>query len=68
MDKQGLVIGLLSKRLEDSKVGIIVKGISGIKPENIAADLATYRKTHIYVAVVGYDFSADVMNEKYTVN
>ena len=49
MNKQSLVVGLLLERLADSKVGILVKGISGIQPDEIAAELSSQRKTHIYM-------------------
>ena len=39
MNKQSLVVGLLLERLADSKVGILVKGINGIQPDEIAAEL-----------------------------
>lgn len=54
MNKQSLVVGLLLERLADSKVGILVKGINGIQPDEIAAELSSQRKTHIYMAAVGY--------------
>lgn len=44
MNKQSLVVGLLLERLADSKVGILVKGISGIQPDEIAAELSSQRK------------------------
>lgn len=47
MNKQSLVVGLLLERLADSKVGILVKGINGIQPDEIAAELSSQRKTHI---------------------
>ena len=52
MNKQSLVVGLLLERLADSKVGILVKGINGIQPDEIAAELSSQRKTHIYMAAV----------------
>ena len=35
IDKQELVVQLLSERLSETKVGIIFKGIDGISPEAI---------------------------------
>lgn len=43
MNKQSLVVGLLLERLADSKVGILVKGINGIQPDEIAAELSSQR-------------------------
>lgn len=62
VDKQELVIGLLSQKLSETKVGILVRGISGIMPETIAAELASERNAHIYMAAVGYGI-ADELNE-----
>ena len=36
MDKQSLVIGLLLEKIEDSKVGILAKGIGDIKTVEIS--------------------------------
>ena len=66
MNKQSLVVGLLLERLADSKVGILVKGINGIQPDEIAAELSSQRKTHIYMAAVGYGISTDVEKSEYT--
>ena len=66
MDKQSLVIGLLLERMEDSKVGILAKGISDIQPDVIAAELSAQRKSHIYIAAVGYDISVDIEEVEYT--
>ena len=54
------------ERLADSKVGILVKGINGIQPDEIAAELSSQRKTHIYMAAVGYGISTDVEKSEYT--
>lgn len=66
MDKQSLVIGLLLDRMEDSKVGILAKGIGDIQPAEIAVALSTQKKAHIYIAAVGYGISADVEEADYT--
>lgn len=66
MDKQSLVIGLLIEKMADSKVGILAKGISDIQPAEIAVELSSQRKSHVYIAAVGYDISADVEEEDYT--
>lgn len=49
MDKQSLVIDLLSNRMKDSKVGILAKGIGNIQPAEIATALSAYKKSHIYI-------------------
>lgn len=66
MDKQSLVIGLLLERMADSKVGILARGISDIQPTEIAIALSIERKSHIYIAAVGYDIPAEVEETKYT--
>lgn len=66
MDKQSLVVGLLIEKMADSKVGILVKGISDIQPSEIAVELSSQRKSHVYVAAVGYGISADVKETDYT--
>ena len=47
MNKQSLVVGLLLERLADSKVGILVKGINGIQPDEIAAELSSQRSNGV---------------------
>lgn len=66
MDKQSLVIGLLQEKMTDSKVGILAKGISDIQPAEIAVELSSQRKSHIYIAAVGYGISADAEEADYT--
>ncbi len=66
MDKQSLVIGLLKEKMVDSKVGILAKGISDIQPAEIAVELSSQRKSHVYIAAVGYGISADVKEADYT--
>lgn len=66
MDKQSLVIGLLMEKMADSKVGILAKGISDIQPAEIAVELSSQRKSHVYIAAVGYGISADVEEADYT--
>lgn len=66
MNKQSLVIGMLIEKMADSKVGILAKGISDIKPAEIAVELSSQRKSHVYVAAVGYDISEDIEEADYT--
>lgn len=66
IDKQNLVIGLLIKKMADSKVGILVKGISDVQPAEIAVELSSQRKSHVYVAAVGYGISTDAEEANYT--
>ena len=66
MDKQSLVIGLLLEKIEDSKVGILAKGIGDIKPVEIAIELSAQMKSHIYVAAVGYGIAEDIEEAEYT--
>lgn len=66
IDKQSLVIGLLIEKMADSKVGILAKGISDIHPAEIAVELSSQRKSHVYIAAVGYGIAADVEEADYT--
>ena len=66
IDKQSLVTGLLIEKMADSKVGILAKGISDIQPAEIAVELSSQRKAHVYVAAVGYGISTEVEEEDYT--
>jgi len=66
MDKQSLVIGLLIEKMADSKVGILAKGISDIQPAEIAVELSSQRRSHIYIAAVGYGISSDIEEAEYT--
>lgn len=66
IDKQSLVIGLLIEKMADSKVGILAKGISDIQPAEIAVELSSQRKSHVYIAAVGYGISVDVEEADYT--
>lgn len=66
IDKQGLVIGLLLEKMADTKVGILVKGISDISPADIAIELSAKGKTHVFMAAVGYGLSEEYENSDYT--
>lgn len=52
-DKQTLVIDLLLEHLDTVKTGIIIKGVDGIIPDNIAEQIVKLH-TPLYVAVIGY--------------
>lgn len=66
IDKQRLVIGLLIEKMAESKVGILAKGISDIQPAEIAVELSSQRKSHVYIAAVGYGISTEVEEPDYT--
>lgn len=53
MDKQTLVTELLRERLQNVKIGIIIKSVEGIIPEQIIQQLVT-EDEKLYVAIVGY--------------
>lgn len=67
IDKQELVVQLLSERLSEAKVGIIFKGIAGISPEDIVRKLSENRIEHLYVAAVGYDGIAEKNEKDYSI-
>lgn len=67
IDKQELVVKLLSERLSETKVGIIFKGIDGIVPEAIIQRLSQDSREHLYMAAVGYDGISEKEMEDYTI-
>ena len=66
LKKQELILGLLLEKLANTKVGILVKGISEISPKDIAKELAIKRNAHIYMAAVGYGLTDDIEKSEYT--
>lgn len=62
--KQELVIELLRRHLMETKVGIIVKGIDDISPEEIIKQLASENKP-LYAAVIGYDKASNKPEANY---
>lgn len=52
MNKQELVTALLCRHLSEIKVGIIVKGVDDILPEEIIKAIASEEK-HLYAAAIG---------------
>lgn len=67
IDKQELVVQLLSERLSEAKIGIIFKGIAGISPEDIVRRLSEDSGEHIYMAAVGYDGITEKDEEDYSI-
>lgn len=67
IDKQELVVQLLSERLSESKVGIIIKGIAGISPEIIVRRLSEDSGEHLYMAAVGYEGIIEKDEEDYSI-
>lgn len=65
--KQKLLIELLQERLSTLKVGLLVKGVEGISPRDIAAALSTKVDKHLYVSASGYDGVTDETNDTYTI-
>ena len=58
INKQQIVIDLLTERLPQAKVGIIVKGVDSIDVEEITASIAEGTSQYIYSAAVGYPMAA----------
>ena len=54
INKQELVTALLCRHLSEIKVGIIVKGVDEIFPEDIVKSIASEVK-HLYAAAIGYE-------------
>ena len=67
IDKQELIVQLLSERLSETKVGIIFKGINGISLESIIQRLSEDSGEHLYMAAVGYEGISDKETEGYTI-
>lgn len=67
IDRQTLVVKLLFDRLSDVKVGILVKGITDISPYKVAMELAKKRKTHMYIAAIGYGLASEIIEEAFTI-
>ena len=66
MNKQELVSALLCRHLSEIKVGIIVKGVDDIFPEEIIKSLASEEK-HLYVAAIGYNEVVEHSAELYNI-
>lgn len=66
MKKQELVTALLCKHLSEIKVGIIVKGVDDIFPEEIIKEIASEEK-HLYAAAIGYDEVVEHYDELYEI-
>ena len=60
IEKQDLVKDLLLKKLSETKVGILAKGFGEIDPATVARELSAARKSHIYMAAVGYGISEEI--------
>lgn len=67
IDKQELVVQLLSECLSEAKVGIIFKGIAGISPEDVVRRLSEDSGEHLYMAAVGYDGITEKDEEDYSI-
>lgn len=66
MNKQELVTALLCRHLSEIKVGIIVKGVDDILPEEIIKAIASEEK-HLYAAAIGYDEVIEHSDELYDI-
>lgn len=65
-NKQELVIELLHEHLVDAKIGIIIKGVDDVLPEEIIKSLAA-EKSHLYAATVGYEEVKEHSEEQYDI-
>lgn len=66
MNKQDLVTALLRRQLANIKVGILVKGVDDIFPEEIIKALAANGK-HLYAAAIGYDGIIEHLGSQYDI-
>lgn len=66
MSKEDLVVALLHKQLSEIKVGIIVKGVNEISPEDTIKRLST-TENRLYVAAIGYDEVREHSQEQFII-
>lgn len=66
INKQELVTALLCRHLSEIKVGIIVKGVDDISPEEIIKEIASEEK-HLYAAAIGYDEVVELSEDLYDI-
>ena len=57
---------LINQHLAGLKVGVIIKGVDGINPELIIADLSSVNQ-HLYGAAIGYDGITEHTEETYDI-
>ncbi|MFZ3173086.1 MAG: FtsK/SpoIIIE domain-containing protein [Carboxydocellales bacterium] len=62
--KQELLIELLLLKLAETKVGILVKGITDIEPDAIARCIAKVCGKQLFVAVVGYENTTETETDE----
>lgn len=68
MKKQDVITRLLLENLQETRVGIIVKGIGEINPIEIATTLATQTGKHYFISAVGYDALKESECDAYTLS
>lgn len=54
----------LAKRLDKAKVGVIVRSLSNINPQQIAEDVSTRLNKKLYVSIVGYPIEPEISGSK----
>lgn len=65
--RQELVVNLLRNTLAISKVGILIKGVDGFSPIDVAEKLTKSIKEHIYISAIGYEIS-EISTPRYTIS
>lgn len=66
--KQELLVNILTTKLKNTKVGVIVHGITDIDPVNIVDTLSQNNETKYYVSVVGYSISESYETDMFTIS
>ena len=66
ISKQELIVKLLQQYLTEIKVGVIVKGVDNIFPEEIAKALSISKK-YLYVAAIGYGKIIERVENQYVI-
>lgn len=66
--KQEILINVLGSKLESTKVGVIVRGITDIDPVAAITTLSNINATKYYVSVVGYNLSSSYETDRFSVS
>ncbi len=66
--KQEILVEVLNSKLDNAKVGVIVRGITGIDPIAAVENIAIKNEKKYYVASVGYETDSTYENESIAVS
>lgn len=66
--RQDLIVSLLRKKLEDVKIGIIIKDIDAINPTEAVKSLSADIERKIYTVVIGYNNVSEADTDSYQIS